>query len=168
MQEQDMTLLDAITVAKEIELKATHYYLDAALKTDNKKGIALFKNLADFEREHYEALVRLENALRSRQVFKGYKVMNVPMQGWGFDNSAVEPNELKLIEIIDLALVNEDKAEKGYIRLLEQAASAEVKDLFTKLAAEERFHTRVLTAARTSLKQTGNWEFPLDSLTGFP
>lgn len=167
MQQQDTTLLDAITLAKEIELKASHNYLDAALKTSNPKGIALFRNLADFERGHYDALIKMENALRAREAFKGYKVINIPVQGWKFDDSEIELNKLELIEIIDLALENEDIAEKAYTSLMEKTDNADARDLFSKLAAEERFHTRVLKAARTSLKQTGKWDFPLDSLIGF-
>ena len=167
MQQNDTNLLDAITLAKEIELKASHYYLDAALKTSNPKGIALFKNLADFERGHYDALIKMENALRAREAFRGYKVIDIPLKGWGYDNDEIELNNLELIDIIDLALENEDKAEKAYTSMMEQSINADVRDLFSKLAAEERFNTRVLNAARTSLKQTGKWDFPLDLLTGF-
>lgn len=167
MQEQEMTLLDVLTTAKEFELQTSHYYLDAALKTSNPKGIALFKDLADFERHHYEALIKLEDALRAREVFRGYKIMNTPLQGWGFDDGEVEPNKLELIEIIDLALEKEDKAEKIYNSLPEKTPNADARDLFIKLAAEERFHIRVLKAARTSLKVNGTWKFSFESLSGF-
>jgi rubrerythrin len=167
MQKDEMTLLDAITTAKEFELQTSHYYLDAALKTGNPKGIALFKGLADLERQHYDALIKLENSLRAREVFRGYKVMNAPLEGWGFDDSEIEPNNLELIEIIDLAIEKEEKAENVYNTLPEQTTNADARDLFNKLAAEERFHIRVLNAARTSLKVNGTWKFSFESLSSF-
>ena len=165
MQEQEMTLLDVLTTAKEFELQTSHYYLDAALKTSNPKGIALFKGLADLERQHYDALIKLENALRDREVFRGYKVMNAPLEGWGFDDSEIEPNKLELIEIIDLAIEKEKKAEEVYTSMPEKVANADARDLLIKLAAEERFHIRVLNAARTSLKVNGTWKFSFESLS---
>jgi hypothetical protein len=168
MDEQNLTLLDAITTAKENELRASHTYLDAAMKTNNPRGVELFTGLADFEREHYEALIKLENALRERRVFRGYKVMNIPLAGWKFDNKEVDPEGLELIGIIDFAMQRENQAAEAYARLAELATDEKVCDLFTKLAAEERFHYRVLHAARTSLRTTGTWDFQLDSLNHFP
>jgi rubrerythrin len=69
MINQDLSLPDAIQIAKAAEQKAAKLYADAAQQTPNPLAQGLFEKLAEFERHHYDRLVDLEESLRDRGTF---------------------------------------------------------------------------------------------------
>jgi rubrerythrin len=65
----DLTILDALQIAKAAEQRTADLYAEAAGQTPNPLARALFSELADFERHHYNRLVSLEKSLRAENGF---------------------------------------------------------------------------------------------------
>jgi rubrerythrin len=53
MNNENLSLLDALQIAKAAERKAAQLYADAAQQTANPLGRELFEKLAEFEHNHY-------------------------------------------------------------------------------------------------------------------
>ena len=73
MNEQTLTLLDAIRLAKEAEQQASVLYGNAAQEATNPLVRRLFEQLAAFEELHYEKLLDLETSLRDKGAFIKYE-----------------------------------------------------------------------------------------------
>ena len=157
MTSRDLDLLDAIQMAKEIELKAAALYADASQKTFNPLGRGLFEELARFERHHYDKLVELEKSLRGEGAFAGYEGRELAMDVPGEVGSIKEVERMSAMEIITMSRDIEREAEKRYIALAEQSTDPTVASMFKQLAEEEHSHYRILSDAYWSLSNHGVW-----------
>ena len=77
MSVQDISIFDALQIAKDAELKSAAFYADAVAKIANPWGRHLFQMLNEFENHHYQKLVALENSLREKGTFIRYEGMKV-------------------------------------------------------------------------------------------
>jgi rubrerythrin len=148
MSTRDLTLLDALAVAKEAEQEAAALYAGAAQDAVNPLVRRLLEQLAGYERYHYEKLVELEQSLEQKGAFIHYE---------GRDPLPVEPvSEAPAIEsvrstsaakVMKQAIGNEKQAEERYTALAGRTADPDGRDMFERLASEEHNHYLALTSA---------------------
>jgi rubrerythrin len=148
MGTRDLTLLDALAVAKEAEQAAAELYAGAAREAVNPLVRRLLEQLVGYERYHYEKLVELERSLQEKGAYVRYE---------GQAPLAVEPvSEAAAIEsvrstsaakVMKQAIGFEKQAEERYAALAEQTADPDGKSMFERLAGEEHNHRLALTNA---------------------
>ena len=156
MTEQNLDLLDAIKIAMEAEQQAAAFYADAAQKTETL-GKGLLERLAEFERHHYDILVKLEKSLRDQGAFIGYEGRELTMPAPSEVQVNVEPNKMSMVGIITTALDIERQAKERYTALAERTSDPDGQAMFKRLAREEQKHHDILSQAYWSLTNHGVW-----------
>jgi rubrerythrin len=147
MDEQDLTLLDAIRLAKEAERKASTMYDLAAQEATNPLVRRLFELLTEFEDLHYQKLLELEESLRKKGTFiryEGAEVLPVPEGEVKRIQGVKKTSAAKALgQAIDVELA----AEKRYTDLAKRTSDPNGRGMFTQLAKEEHNHYLVLQNA---------------------
>jgi len=160
MNDKDLSLQDAIQIAKAAEQKAAELYADAAEQTANPLARGLFDKLAEFERHHYDKLVDLEESLREEGAFIDYKGPEMDVKTSGEVKSIEEPHRKSAMAIITMALDIEQEAEKRYAELADQTSDPDGRSMFEQLSEEEHHHYLILSDAYWSLNDRGVWKVP--------
>jgi len=138
------TIDDLLVDALNSEIKAKDFYEQAAAKAQSDMGKKFFKELSDFEQNHY---VKVKNIIDSRSEGKA-----IPSDSPSPEVSAVrsevdgefEPNKDEIIDVIHLAIEAEKNAQERYKRIADLIDDSDGKTIFTNLALEERNHQRIL------------------------
>jgi rubrerythrin len=156
----DLTILDALQIAKAAEQRTADLYAEAAGQTPNPLARALFSELADFERHHYNRLVSLEKSLRAENGFITYEGRTLDLPTSGGVEAIDEPDEKSAMAVVTMAIDVERKAEERYKRLAEQTSNPDGRAMFERLAAEEHDHYLLLSEAYWSLNDRGVWQVP--------
>jgi rubrerythrin len=148
MSTGNLTLLDALAVAKEAEQAAAALYAGAARQVVNPLVRHLLEQLVSYERYHYQKLVELEQSLQEKGAYLSYE---------GRAPLSVEPvSEAPAIEsvrstsaakVMKQAIGFERQAEERYTALAEQTTDPDGKAMFERLASEEHNHRLALTSA---------------------
>jgi rubrerythrin len=160
MTEQNLSLYEALHIAKEAEQKTAEFYADAAQKTTNPWGKQLFDQLTKFERYHFQKLSDLEDSLRSKSGFISYEGKELSVSAVSSVITAKEENSKSALDILSMAMDIEVEAQKRYKSLQQQTDDPDGKDMFKKLAAEEALHYRFVSDAYWNLSERGVWELP--------
>jgi len=160
MNDKDLSLQDALQIAKAAEQKAADLYADAAQKTANPLAQELFNKLAEFEHHHYDKLVNLEESLRENGAFIDYEGPEIKLSTSGEVKRIEEPNRKSAMAIITMAIDIEQEAEKRYTELADQTSDPDGRLMFEQLAEEEHNHYLILSDAYWSLNDRGVWEVP--------
>lgn len=153
----EKNLLEAVQMAVEAERAARQFYLSAADKTSNPQGKTLLLQLADFEAYHEQKLLDLVNSLGlGRFIAYEGKDLTVPKPEGG---RAVqqEANLREVVDVINLAMEAERKAEDRYRRLAQSTTDPLGKAMFERLAFEESVHYRILSDEFYTLSNKGLW-----------
>ena len=160
MNEQNISIFDALQIAKGAELKSAAFYADAVKKTANPWGRNLFQMLNDFENHHYQKLIELENSLREKGTYIRYegKKVVVPEASSILDNREDKPKSV--LSILNMALEVEVDAKKRYITLAGQTTDPDGKAMFETLAEEESNHWALLNDVFWSVNNQGLWTLP--------
>ena len=135
---------DLLKEAMESEIKAKEFYLYASEKAKSKAGKKLFKELADFEENHYN---RVKKIIESRNTGKKVdyisKIKDMPKVR-GEVEGEFEPNKDEVIMVINLAIKAEKNAQARYLQIARMLEDKEEKEIFNNLAQDERNHQRIL------------------------
>lgn len=153
-----ITLLEAIDRAIEGEAEARAFYLDAAEKTEDPGGVAMFRELADFEAHHENRLRALKASLASSGswiAYEGRELSRTPAAE-GRRDAATQGNAGAL-EALRIAIAAEEKAEAEYLALARSAADPRGEAMFERLASEESLHRKLLNDQYYSLANRGLW-----------
>jgi len=152
-------LMDAIRVAKENERNATESYAGAAQKASNPYARELFMQLSAFEKFHLEKLTALEKSLQESGKFIEYEGQGFPLPPVFEITAAKKPNFKSDMHIITEARELEEVMQKAYASLAAQAPDGPGKDMFNRMAEEERKHWFILNDAWWSLNDKGEWKW---------
>jgi rubrerythrin len=153
------TFMDAIRVAKENERNASESYAGAAENLSNPLAKELFLQLSEFEKYHLENLTALEKSLQESGEFIQYEGKEFPLPPVFEIKAAKEPNKKSAMHVITEARELEREMRKAYESLAAQAPDVRGKDMFNKLAEEERKHYFILNEAWWSMNDTGEWKW---------
>ena len=140
----DQNIKDVIIEAMNSEIKAKKFYLDASSKAQSKAGKILFKELADFEENHYNRVKKIiENLTENEKISCDELCQEIPSVQSEIEGE-LEPNKDVIIDILDLAIKSEKEACQRYERIAEMIDDEEGKKIFNVLANEERNHQKIL------------------------
>jgi rubrerythrin len=154
----ESNLIDAIRVVKENERLASESYASAANDLKNPLARELFKQLSGFEKYHLEMISNLEKSLLESGMYIQYESQQFPLPPLFEIKAAEEPDKKSAMQVISEARDLEQQAEKAYTTLAVQIPDQQGKDMFTKLAGDEKKHYQILTDVYWSLNNTGKWQ----------
>jgi rubrerythrin len=153
--------IEAIKIAMDAEMKAHEKYAQAAQKSTNPKGKDMFSQLTAFELSHYNNLKALFDSLADGKGWTTYSGTQFPetpqfMEG---EASSLEASETKddILSVLSKAIEDEKKACEYYTKLAEEIADPAGKEMFKKLAEEEKLHKKILNDQWYSLNNQGVW-----------
>ena len=152
-------LLDAIRVVKENERRATQSYADAANTITDPMGKALFENLSEFEKYHYERLTTLEKSLEEKGEYIEYDGREFPLPPIFEIKAAQKIDHKSIMQIITEARELEKESERAYADLASQITDLQGHAMFIKLSEEEHIHYRILSDAHWTLNNLGVWKW---------
>jgi rubrerythrin len=153
--------IEAIKIAMDAEMEAHKNYTQFVQKSTNPKGKDMFRQLAVFELNHYNNLKALLGSLSDAKgwtTYSGTQFSETPAFIEG-EASSVEVSETKdeVLSILSKAIDGEKKACEYYTKLAEETTDPAGKAMFTKLADEEKLHTKILNDQWYSLNNQGIW-----------
>lgn len=138
MADQSLKFEDAIKVAIKEEIKAYNLYIETSKKVSGSGTKKMLEELAEMEQGHRKLLEGIIANQKSEVLGK-----NIPSQSPGIADFLVEA-ELKENsspqDVMIFAMKAEEKAFNFYTALKNQFAGTELKNLFEKLATEEKGH----------------------------
>ena len=155
MSEIDNLLVEALNS----ELEAKKFYNDASEKAKSQAGKNLFRELADFEHNHYERVKKIIES-RSNQIdIKSENVQDVKKINSEIEGE-FEPNKDEIVTVINMAIDAEKKAQERYSKIAEMIEDNESKIIFQNLALDEKNHQRILEDEFYHLSNKGTiiWE----------
>ncbi len=170
MSEKHHDLAAGIKMAIDMEKKGRAFYLEAAAKTANETGKAIFSRLADEEAVHLATFERMLDAQKPvadwRSLLREYPSQpHIPV----FDEKAKKSlkrattDELQALRI---AMQQEREAMEYYGELSQQADDEAIKHIFDFVRQQEVYHYDLLQAEYDAITQTGFWfdtpEFRMD------
>ena len=146
---------DLLKEAMNAEVKAKEFYLNAAEKAQSQAGKKFFKELANFEQNHYE---RVKKIIESRN--KDIQLETTePAQEMPTVKSEVqgefEPNKQEVADILTLGIKAEKEAQERYKKIAESIDDPEGKEIFNNLAEDERRHHDNLEAQFYQISNKG-------------
>ena len=140
------TLGELMSQALVMEMEAAQRYADFADAMDvhnNREVAALFRKMADIERKHGAQIMAAME----------WKAPPVPAKpSWeGFEAPETTPGDevhylMQPYHALQLALVNEQRAERFFARLVRVATVESVRNAALRLQAEEREHVSLVKA----------------------
>jgi rubrerythrin len=151
---------DAIKIAMDAEQKAHNYYSQSAQKAINPKGKELFSQLAAFELNHYNYLKSLLTSLQEGNgwiSYAGAQFSETPRSSEAKNSSTEEGLKDDVLSILSKAIEDEKNASAYYTKLAEETDDPAGKEMFKKLAEEEKLHTKILNDQWYSLSNQGSW-----------
>ena len=138
-----MNVDDLLVDAMNAETKAKEFYLDASQKAQSPSGKQFFKELADFEQNHYERVKGIIEARKAGELFTAYKPAHIPVIDAEVKGE-IEPNKDEIADVINLAIQAEKDAQERYKKIAAAFDDTTTKALFAGLAEEESKHQRLL------------------------
>ena len=156
----ESTTLEAIKRAMDAEMAAHTYYSQSAQKATNPKGKDMFRQLAALELNHYNNLKALHGSLHEGNgwiAYDGTQFSDTTHAPKGTDPSREEDFKDDVLSILSKAIEDEKKASAYYTTLANETTNPAGKALFSKLAEDEKVHTKILNDQWYSLNNQGVW-----------
>ena len=146
--------------AMKSELEAKKFYEDASIKAQSQAGKRLFKELAEFEQNHY---VRVKNIIKSRTNNMKIQKSSITTQDISIKSEIdgeIESNKDEIITVLNMAIDAEKKSQERYKRIANLFDDEESKKIFFNLSQDERNHQRILEDEIYQLSNKGTivWE----------
>jgi len=159
-----------IQEAIKLEINGQAFFNQAAEITRNELGKKMFVHLAKEEVKHLEAFSRLFSSVIKSDEWKK-QVEREQLKG---TSSVIEELTQRMrraegqseIEALRIGMELETKAVEFFTKSASGMDDAEAKEIFEKIAEEERFHYDLLLAQHDSVTGSGFWldssEFQMD------
>lgn len=151
---------ELLVEAMNAEVKAKEFYEDASNKAQSQAGKKFFKELADFEQNHYEHVKKIiesrNKAMKLESPGPSQKMLAVKSEVKG----EFEPNKDEIADILTLGIKAEKEAQERYKRIADMLDDPEGKEIFNNLAEDERRHHDNLEAQFYQISNEGSiiWE----------
>jgi rubrerythrin len=160
MENSTENINNLLNEAMNSELKAKEFYLYASDKAKSKAGKKLFKELAEFEQNHYnkvKGIIESRNA--GKKVEEGSNTQDIPAIRSEIEGE-IEPNKDEVVMVINLAIKAEKNAQERYQQIADMMDDSEEKEIFNNLAQDERNHQRILEDELYQISNKGTiiWE----------
>jgi rubrerythrin len=150
--------MNSLDIAIKMETDAVDFYESCAAKVGHPVGRKMFLTIAADEKRHISYVNQLIEGMdfRPEDITPMQNIRTVFAQNREAmeQKLAVTANEL---EAFSIALKMESEGFNFYEKAAGLAGSAKEKDLFERLAQEEREHYRMFDNTLTYLKDSGLW-----------
>ncbi len=150
--------MNAYQYAMEMEKEGEAFYRELAEKTDNDGLKNIFLNLADEEVKHYKMFEELAKhdgsvVIPKMNVEKDAKAIFAEMKASGkkIDFSKDQ------VALYKKAMESEEKAYTLYVEKANEVQSPEDKEIFLKIADEEKKHHKLLENIVEFVAEPGSW-----------
>jgi rubrerythrin len=157
-----LSLMDALDLAKLIEMEACHRYQMFASQLGRSGGYdagAFFATMAENEAKHGHELETRRKALFGdappRLTLDDLYDVEAPEMG-------APRRGMSTVEAFEVGLASEKKAYDFYDMALPGITDSEVRELFTELRDEETEHVEMLREAMTKLPSSASAEVEFD------
>lgn len=146
--------------AMKSELEAKNFYINASNKAQSQAGKNLFKELAEFEQNHYDKVKNiiesLENEIDINISAEEQNIKHIQSEVDG----EFEPNKDEIVTVINLAIEAEKNAQMRYEKISSMFEKEESRKIFDSLAQDERNHQKILEDQFYQLSNKGTiiWE----------
>jgi rubrerythrin len=151
--ENDISYL--LMEALNSELKAKEFYENAYEKAKSESGRKLFKELAEFEKNHYKKVKKIiDNQKKGEKIDIG-DISSKKIQINSEIEGDFEPNKDEIINVMYLAIESEKKAYERYIKISNIYIDEKVKKIFNSLAQDEMNHQKILEDELYQLSNKG-------------
>lgn len=152
--------IKAVKVAMEAEMNAYQAYSKAAKKTINPKGRDMFRQLSEFEMNHYQKLKDLLRSLQEKGEWILYEGTTLKRKAIPLKIGKPKGQEqLTDMDALKIATREEKKAQAYYRSMAELTGDPRGKDMYKRLANEEALHEKLLNDQYYSLHNTGLWSW---------
>ena len=152
--------IKAVKVAMEAEMNAYQAYSKAAKKTINPKGRDMFRQLSEFEMNHYQKLKDLLKSLQEKGEWILYEGTTLKRKAIPLKIGKPKGQEqLTDMDALKIATREEKKAQAYYRSMAELTGDPRGKDMYKRLANEEALHEKLLNDQYYSLHNTGLWSW---------
>lgn len=162
--EENRIAVQRLEMAMQIEREGRKFYLDAAERTEDDKGKAMWRSLARQEALHIQYLSNARRALVEKGQWASFGMEGVRFLSEQeirrvFPETAegkVEPSADELAAL-KTGIEMEIKSRDLYGELATKTKDPQGKDMYEVLARWEETHRRLLQAGYDYLKKTGFW-----------
>ena len=149
--------MDIYKYAMQMELDGRNFYLDLVKKTDNAGIKSILTLMAESEAKHYDVILNMQKNDKTQysadtEVLT--KVKNIFMKMKEEKEIDVDAS---LVEFYKKALEVETNSEKFYLERADEEKDSHRKEIFLKLASEEKSHCVLLENIVNFVSQPDNW-----------
>lgn len=156
--------------ALKLEIRGKEFFLHAARLTNNELGRKMFNHLAEEEVKHMETFTRLFTEVLGSEKWK----KEISAEDLKENSEVIERLVARIkgaagksdLEALSIGLELERKAIEHFQQAVAASAGEKTKQIFEKIASEERYHYDLLQAQLDSLQNNGFWldwaEFKMD------
>jgi len=149
--------MNIINFALQLEVEGEDFYRGLAKKTQNKGIKKIFKMLADDEMKHYETINKMRSTLnitlKETAILKNAR--NIFEEAKKNREDFVAQTDTK--ELWQKAQELEKKSEDFYLQKAKEVPKEEQKELFSKLANEEKKHYFLIENMIEFLSRPMSW-----------
>ncbi|MBS1258482.1 MAG: hypothetical protein MAG551_01541 [Candidatus Scalindua arabica] len=149
--------MDIYKFALQMEVDGRHFYLDLAEKTNNKGLKNILTMMADSEAKHYNVILDMQKEDKtefSADTEVLTKVKNVFMKMKEEKDLDIDVSQA---EFYKKALEVETDSEKFYLERADEEKYPHRKEIFLRLAKEERNHCVLLENLVRFVSQPADW-----------
>lgn len=140
----DLNINDLLKDALNSEIKAKEFYENASEKAQSQAGKKFFKEMADFEQNHYTRVKKVIESLDQGIKIEGQETQSDSPSVRSEVEGEFEPNKDEIVNVINLAIEAEKNAQERYRTIAGLLTSEEEINIFNDLANEERNHQKML------------------------
>jgi rubrerythrin len=149
--------MDIYKYAMQIELDGRHFYLDMMKKTNNKGLKNILTMLADSEAKHYNVILDMQKNDKTPFSADTEVLTNVKNIFMKMKEEKDFDVDISQAEFYKKALKVEADALKFYLERADEEKDPHRKEIFLKLAEEEKNHCVLLENIIGFVSQPANW-----------
>jgi len=149
--------MDIYKYALQMEVDGRHFYLDLAEKTNNKGLKNILTMMADSEAKHYNVILDMQKNDKTEfsadtEVLTNVKNIFVKMK----EEKDIDV-DISQAEFYKKALKTETDSQKFYLERADEEKNSHRKEIFLKLAEEEKNHCVLLENIIGFVSQPADW-----------
>jgi rubrerythrin len=150
--------MNALEVAKKMEIDSIKFYTEAAVKTRSPVGKKMFAMVIEDEKHHLETVVQMIKGMhftvKDAGPMQRVKTVFESLKDHMLEKVEASKDEMEAFKI---AMEMEKEGEVFYQKSLVAAKTDKEKELFQWLIEEERQHYAIFSNTYFHLTNTGSW-----------
>lgn len=150
--------MNALEVAKKMEVDAIKFYTEAAEKTKYPAGKKMFLTITEDEKRHLQMITDIIKGMhitpQDVSPLKRVKTVFESMKDQMMKKVEASKDEMEAFKI---AMQMEKEGEAFYQKSMKDAKTDKEKSLFKRLIEEEREHYKIFANSYQFLNDTGSW-----------